>query len=366
MATASDAGQDGRVHRLLGHVADRIPPVARLRADRDRLSGEVDDLRDQLARAEADCLAALRTGQQQAERAEQAEAQVAALDRQVADLRPSEPAYRLYPEGHFYSPLPDLPDVRERAAQLFDRTGGVAGMDVRLNEQLGLLDELAPALARWPHGDPAEGRGWRFRPDNAFFGWTDSQLWYALLATRRPRRVVEVGSGWSTALLLDACDREDLDTRVTAIEPFPARLHSVMRPGDEHRVTVQPMKVQDVPAAELADLQAGDVLFVDSTHVSKIGSDVNHLVFGVFPRLPAGVLVHVHDIAYPFEYPQEWVEEGRAWNEAYLLRAFLLENQRWRVSLWSSLLWLREPDRMRGALHPGTLIDGGSLWLETT
>ena len=72
MATASDAGQDGRVHRLLGHVAGRIPPVARLRADRDRLSGEVGELRDQLARAEADCLAALRAGQQQAERAEQA------------------------------------------------------------------------------------------------------------------------------------------------------------------------------------------------------------------------------------------------------------------------------------------------------
>ncbi|HEU4329976.1 MAG TPA: hypothetical protein VFR40_02605 [Lapillicoccus sp.] len=68
--------------------------------------------------------------------------------------------------------------------------------------------------------DPAEGRGWRFRPDNPFFGRTDSQLWYALLAKRRPRRVVEVGSGWSTALLLDACDREDLDTTVAAIEPF--------------------------------------------------------------------------------------------------------------------------------------------------
>ena len=139
-----------------------------------------------------------------------------------------------------------------------------------------------------------------------------------------------------------------------------------MRPGDAHRVAVRPMKVQDVPLAELADLQAGEVLFVDSTHVSKVGSDVNHLVFEVFPRLPAGVLVHVHDIAYPFEYPQEWVEEGRAWNEAYLLRGFLLENQRWRVTLWSSLLWLREADRMRGALYPRTVVDGGSLGLQTT
>ena len=109
---------------------------------------------------------------------------------------------------------------------------------------------------------------------------------------------------------------------MTAIEPFPEQLRSVMRDGDADRITVRQHKVQEVPADELADLHAGDVLFVDSTHVAKIGSDVNHLVFDVFPRLPPGVLVHVHDIAYPFEYPQEWVEEGRAWNEAYLLRAF--------------------------------------------
>ena len=201
------------------------------------------------------------------------------------------------------------------------------GVDLRLGQQVALLDELGPALARWPYGDEAGRRGLRYQTDNDFFGWTDSQLWYALLATRRPRRVVEVGSGWSTALLLDACDREGLETTVTAIEPFPERLRSVMRDGDADRITVRQHKVQDMPADELADLHAGDVLFVDSTHVAKIGSDVNHLVFDVFPRLPPGVLVHVHDIAYPFEYPQEWVEEGRAWNEAYLLRAFLLETR---------------------------------------
>lgn len=332
------------MHRLLRHTADRIPPLARLRAERDRLSAEVVDLRDQLARTEAEA---------------------AALRQEVAELRPAESAYRLFPEGHFYSPIPDLADVRERADELFDRTGDVSGIDLRPGEQVALLDELGPALARWPYGDPEAGHGLRYRPDNEYFGWTDSQLWYALLTNRRPRRVLEVGSGWSTALLLDACDREGLETTVTAIEPFPERLHSVMRDGDEDRVTVRETKVQDVSPDELADLQTGDVLFIDSTHVAKIGSDVNHLVFGVFPRLPTGVLVHVHDIAYPFEYPQEWVEEGRAWNEAYLLRGFLLENPRWRVRLWPSFLWLREPDRMRRALHADTLVDGGSLWLET-
>jgi hypothetical protein len=353
------------VHRLLRHAADRIPPLARLRAERDRLSAEVIDLRDQLARTEADCQAARLDADRRGECAQRAEAEAAALRQEVAELRPAGSAYRLFPAGHFYSPIPDLADVRERADELFDRTGDVSGIDLRPGEQVALLDELGPALARWPYGDPEAGHGLRYRPDNEYFGWTDSQLWYALLTNRRPRRVLEVGSGWSTALLLDACDREGLDTTVTAIEPFPERLHSVMRDGDEDRVTVRETKVQDVSPDELADLQTGDVLFIDSTHVAKIGSDVNHLVFGVFPRLPPGVLVHVHDIAYPFEYPQEWVEEGRAWNEAYLLRGFLLGNTRWRVRLWPSFLWLREPDRMRRALHADTLVDGGSLWLET-
>ncbi len=351
------------MHRLLRRTADRIPALARLRAERNRLSAEVVDLRDRLARTEADGRATLLEALDQAECAE---AEAAALRQEVAELRPAEPAYRLFPEGHFYSPIPDLPDVRERAVELFDRTGDVPGVDLRLHQQLALLDDLGPALARWPHGDPSSRHGLRYQPDNDFFGWTDSQLWYALLATRRPRRVIEVGSGWSTALLLDACDREGLDTRVTAIEPFPERLHSLMRDGDVDRITVRRNRVQEVPADELADLQAGDVLFVDSTHVAKIGSDVNYLVFGVFPRLPSGVLVHVHDVAYPFEYPQEWVEEGRAWNEAYLLRGFLLENPRWRVTLWPSMLWLREPERMRRALHPDTVVDGASIWMETT
>jgi hypothetical protein len=139
-----------------------------------------------------------------------------------------------------------------------------------------------------------------------------------------------------------------------------------MTAADHERVTLVKERAQDVPAARLADLEPGDVLFIDSTHVSKLGSDVNHLFFEVFPLLPPGVLVHIHDIAYPFEYPHEWVMEGRAWNEAYLLRAFLMDNPRWEVVLWPSLLWLRHPDEMAATLHEGTPVDGGSLWLRTT
>jgi predicted O-methyltransferase YrrM len=343
----------------LADIASFVPPVARLRAERDRLNGEVVDLRGQLAAAQAE------SGDRERE-LENVTQEARELRGAIVALTAAEPAYRLFPEGHFYSPIPDLPDVRARAAEIFDRSGDVRGMEIDVGRQLDLLSDLEPALRRWPHGEPRARTGLRYRPDNGFFGWTDAQVWYALLATRRPRKVVEVGSGWSTALLLDTCDEEDLPTRVTAIEPYPDRLRSVMRDGDDQRVTLIESRVQEVPAEDLADLEPGDVLFVDSTHVAKVGSDVVRLVFEVFPRLPPGVLVHVHDIAYPFEYPIEWIEEGRAWNEAYLLRAFLMNNPSWRVVLWPSLLWLRAPERIRAALHPDSLVDGGSLWLETT
>lgn len=329
-------------------AAALLPPLRRLRAQRDDLAARVAELEDEVT--------------QVLDRLSRAEEAAEAQQR----LTPDEQAHALYPPGHFYSPIPDLRDVRERALQLFDRTGDVRGVDVRLDAQRATLAELAPLIAEWPYAVDPPDDTLRYQPDNGYFGHTDGQIWYALLRWLAPRRVVEVGSGWSTALTLDTCERHGLDTEIVAVEPYPERLLSTMTAADRQRVTLVQERAQDVAASTLADLHSGDVLFIDSTHVSKLGSDVNHLVFEVFPLLPPGVTVHVHDIAYPFEYPQEWVTEGRAWNEAYLLRAFLMDNPRWQIVAWPSLLWLRHPDEMGATLHPGTPVDGGSLWLRTT
>ncbi len=329
------------MRRLAADAAALVPPLGRLRAQRDDLAKQVAELQ-------------LTVEGLRATRETSAE---------LEELRGREPAYSLFPPGHFYSPIPDLDDVRSQAPVLFDRAGDVPAVNISLEDQWEFLEELAPSLKLWPYGDDAGGH--RYRPDNGFFGWTDSQVWFSLLAHGRPRKIIEVGSGWSTALVLDACDLLDLAPDIIAVEPYPDRLRSVMRPGDDSRIRLVEKRAQDVLPSELADLESGDVLFIDSTHVSKIGSDVNHLLFSVFPLLKPGVLVHVHDIAYPFEYPQEWVLEGRAWNEAYLLRAFLMQNPQWRVLLWPSMLWLRDADRMASMMRPGTLVDGGSLWLIT-
>ena len=121
--------------------------------------------------------------------------------------------------------------------------------------------------------------------------------------------------------------------------------------------------VQDVPVSVFESLEANDILFIDSSHVSKVASDVNWLVFTVLPVLERGVYVHIHDIFYPFEYRPDWVHQGRAWTEAYLIRAFLEFNDAFEMVLFSSYLrsFHRETVTSVMPLWDGNI--GGSLWL---
>jgi hypothetical protein len=120
---------------------------------------------------------------------------------------------------------------------------------------------------------------------------------------------------------------------------------------------------QDVPLPEFSKLAAGDMLFIDSSHVAKTGSDVNFLVFEVLPILQPGVIVHVHDILWPFEYPQEWVVKLRwSWNEAYLLRAFLQFNTAFEIMLFNSYVGERRRSFLEKRM-PLALSIGGLVWL---
>ena len=139
-----------------------------------------------------------------------------------------------------------------------------------------------------------------------------------MTAHLRPARVIEVGSGYSTALALDEAEasREIAALEITCIEPFAGRLLGLLSEADRRRITLLRKPVQDVDPATYGRLGPGDVLFVDSTHVVKAGSDVVWLFLHVLPRLAAGVVVHVHDVFWPFEYPAHWLEQRRDWTEA--------------------------------------------------
>ncbi len=267
------------------------------------------------------------------------------------------------PPGHFYSPFPDLDEFDKRSAQILALDVQPAGIDLREAEQLALLDELADILADVPFPDE-RGDKYRYYFDNPAYAWGDGLILHAMLRHVRPRRVVEVGSGYSSAMILDTTEHWlEPGVELTFVEPYDELLRSLLRPGDDERVDILDVGVQDVPLDVFASLQAGDVLFIDSTHVVKAGSDVNHLYFEVLPALAPGVVIHIHDIFFPFEYPAPWVHEGRAWQEAYLLRVFLMYNPAFEITWFQHLMWSWHRAALEARTPAMARNAGGNLWL---
>jgi predicted O-methyltransferase YrrM len=275
--------------------------------------------------------------------------------------------FLIFPPGHFYSPLPDYADV-ERALNCRDFSAG--GIDLNANAQLELLRKLSGFVQDHPfESKPRPATRYFF--DNGFFFRSDALALHAMLRHYRPRRVVEVGSGHSSALMLDTRDRFlEPSTQFVFIDPDVSRLQALLSPSDHARVSVLERIVQEVNLDVFASLEENDILFVDSSHVSKAWSDLNCIVFEILPALRPGVIVHFHDIFWPFEYPADYYAIGRSWNESYLLRAFLQFNSSFEVTLFLSFLELTQPDVFTrvfggGAARSAAGVCGGgsSLWL---
>jgi predicted O-methyltransferase YrrM len=231
----------------------------------------------------------------------------------------------------FYSPIPDLEAL---PADVYDRRSELAGIAFDSAAQIAWAErELAPRIAAF---QAPEG----FRLDNSYYESVDAEVCDAMIRHLQPARVVELGSGWSTLLL-----RAAAPGRVTTYDPYPGAHLAV---GG----TIEPLAAQDVPLRVFEELQAGDVLFVDTSHTVKIGGDVNRIVLDVLPRLASGVVVHFHDIWLPYEYHRTLVETmGMYWAEQYLLQAFLIGNDGWEVLFAAQAIAHEHPDRLR-ALVP--------------
>lgn len=262
------------------------------------------------------------------------------------------------PPGHFLSPLPGTDDTHRGLAwaQSADRLPGV---EIHEAAQLDLFGQIGPALA----DIRLDGR-YTVGPENQMFPLADAAVYSALIRQLKPARIVEIGSGYSSAVALDTADRWSLPIRFTFVEPFPDRLLGLLTTIDRQRVDLRREAVQDSPRQLFEDLSAGDFLFVDSSHVVKTGSDVVWLVTRVLPHLKPGVLVHFHDIFWPFEYPESWLQERRGWNEDYFVHAFLLYNSAYRVRLFNDWVWQRHPDLVEAFLPAARRDRPGSLWLQ--
>lgn len=321
---------------MLRNWLDRLPYIGRLRRDIKMLMGHVDAM----------------------------QRQIGVLNEERARLQAQVDAQGMFPAGHYYSPVPSSEDIRSHLGRSRGTPGTLPGIRMNAAAQRELLLEFArfyPTID-FPQEPSAQAR---YYLENPYFSHADGIFLQCMLRKYRPKRIIEVGSGFSSAAMLDTIDRHFTERpALTFIEPFPERLKGLLTAADASRVELLEMKIQDVDLERFGRLQAGDLLFIDSSHVLKSGSDLQFLMFEVLPRLQPGVLVHFHDVFYPFEYPDAWLMEGRYWNECYFLRAFLAWNEHWEIRLFGSYVDHAFRDLITQHLPLCTRAGSASLYLQ--
>jgi hypothetical protein len=269
-----------------------------------------------------------------------------------------------FPPGHYHSPIPSVQRIREDAARIFGTPPSIPGVDLNEEEQLRLLEEFREYYREIPFGQ-RKREGMRYYFDNPYYSWSDAIFLYSMIRHAKPNRIIEVGAGHSSCVILDTNELHFRNAvRCTFIDPFPDRFLSLIRQSDMEKVELLAKEIRDVPAGVFRSLAGNDILVVDSTHISKAAGDVNHLLFEVLPTLGEGVYIHFHDIFYPFEYPKEWILGGRSWNEAYILRAFLQYNRSFKIVFFNTYLQLAFRSRFEKEFPLCMKNPGGSIWLK--
>jgi len=283
-----------------------------------------------------------------------------------------------YPAGHYYSVVPDLQNAVMNASAILNPENinqmNIHDIDLNTHRQIDLLKNfIENYYDSQPFGLKGEYEKNRYYFENHLFEYGDAITLYCMIRYIKPNRIIEVGSGFSSAVMLDTNEKffeNNIDIKF--IEPYPERLNSLLTDKDKKASTILSDQVQEIEISIFDELDCGDILFIDSTHVSRIGSDVNFIIFEILPRLKPGVIIHFHDMFFPFTYPVEWFREGRFWNEAYLLRAFLQNNNSYSIRFWGNYLYhyFENISKTENLLFDGLPLFknniGGSLWLEKT
>ena len=272
--------------------------------------------------------------------------------------------YSRVPPGHYYSPIVNVPQIKEKEDVLWGKkVDQIKGIRFNDQEQLQLLKDLSHYYQELPFTEQQTDE-LRYYFNNTFYSYTDAIVLYAMIRHYKPKNIIELGSGFSSAVMMDVNEKFFSNTiNLTFIEPYPKRLNSLLKEEDSkrHKIIVQDAQKIDLDVFKV--LEKGDILFIDSTHVAKTGSDVNYILFSILPSLKEGVLIHFHDIFFPFEYPKKWVYQGNNWNEIYFLQSFLMYNDTFKIKLFSHYMhrFYKEAFNTMPLTYKNT---GGNLWLE--
>ena len=246
---------------------------------------------------------------------------------------------------HYYSPVPDIIQL-EKSQELWAKKSEMPGIDADIDRQ---VDNLKAICA--PYQDEYQGNeAYRYATERGFgpgFGYIEAQALHGVIRHYKPKRVIEVGSGVSTWCMLTALkiNQEETgeDYSLTCIEPFPSKKLKSLPEINLKESIVQTVSFED----GFSDLGENDLLFIDSSHAVKPGSDVNHLILEIMPRLKPGVIVHLHDIYLPYDYSQNVLQTFLHWAETALLRAFLTHNHKAKIIFCQSQLHHERKDAMK-------------------
>jgi len=268
-----------------------------------------------------------------------------------------------YPAGYYYSPIPEQNEVLAYFKTRKPLQMELPDVDLNRDGQLRLLNEYAKFYDEIPFPEEKTS-DYRYFFNNGLFSYADAIFLYSFLRRHKPRRIIEIGSGFSSAVILDTIEQFfSQRPEITFIEPYPDRLKSLLKSYDKDQVNIIEKKLQEVPYELFSSLKSGDFLFIDSSHVIKCGSDLHLLLFNILPLLPSGIFVHFHDVFYPFDYPSQWLKDGIFWNENYFLRAFLAHNCEWRVHFFNDYVGIVFYEFIRDKMPLCLKNSGGSLYI---
>lgn len=237
-------------------------------------------------------------------------------------------------------------------------------IDLNIGAQLEFLPKLCLYGSDFFHLQQIKGDDFRYKSNNGWFDDADAALLHSMLRENTPKKIIEIGSGHSTCVILDTNEYWlNGEMKITCIEPYPDRLFSNIKEYDKTALSIERKFIQEVSLDLFDCLESGDILFIDSSHVAKAGGDIPWEYFNILPRLKDGVIIHIHDILYPFTYSERWLIEGRAYNEAFILRALLMNSNKYEILFFNSMMSQKFQNEYKKQWNSNRQMIGGSIWL---
>lgn len=252
---------------------------------------------------------------------------------------------------HYYDPLPNFSDITQE--QILKKRVSTA-IDWNLESQINLLQKLSLYQSEICQIKDEKDSSLRFNFFNDFYSEVDAAIYYTLIREIKPTKIIEIGCGYSTqiaALAIAQNQQEGKTGKIICIEPYPEP--QLVEANLDVELLIE--RVENIDLKIFEQLSPGDILFIDSTHTVKFGSDVCREILEILPALVSGVWIHFHDIFFPYDYPPEWLIEKRlAWNEQYMVEAFLAYNSHFEVVLANHWLSVDYPQEV-AKIWPGVI-----------